>query len=323
MKKLLMILLAMLLCASCVCAAAEEARVITDMPVAGLRMTWPEAFTKTKGAVMADGVSYLDNGIYYAYWYYCATAPDEAQQLIAKGSQRLKSGFMFYTFSVGNDTDVSETVRFLNDQGFSIQAEDLVQLGELDNWKFYLCMAFNPDFAGLVEKEYAEEYASLCGMKDEIAAAFACYVPFNEYGDLSNRVIQITGTDLDGHPVSLEELCGEHAVSLVNVWATWCGPCISELPELQAIYTRNLENDCGVIGLMIDQDIEEASALISENGITYPIILVPKEFAMVFPYSAIPTTFYVDRSGTFLYTKFTGAYPEMYEDVLVALREQQ
>ena len=58
MKKLLMILLAMLLCASCVCAAAEEARVITDMPVAGLRMTWPEAFTETKGAVMADGVSY-------------------------------------------------------------------------------------------------------------------------------------------------------------------------------------------------------------------------------------------------------------------------
>lgn len=39
MKKLLMILLAMLLCTSCVCAAAEEGRVITDMPVAGLRMT--------------------------------------------------------------------------------------------------------------------------------------------------------------------------------------------------------------------------------------------------------------------------------------------
>ncbi|MBR4360029.1 MAG: TlpA family protein disulfide reductase [Clostridia bacterium] len=293
------------------------------MPVAGLRMTWPEAFTEIKGAVMADGVSYLDHGIYYAYWYYCAAAPDEARQLIAKGSQRLKSDFMFYTFSIGNDMGVSENVGLLNDQGFSIQAEDLVLLGELDNWKFYLCMAFNPDFADLVEPEYAEEYASLCGMKDEIAAAFTCYVPFNEYGDPSSRVIRITGEDLDGHPVSLEELCGGHAVSLVNVWATWCGPCISELPELQAIYTRNLENDCGVIGLMIDQDIEEARALISENGITYPIILVPKEFAMVFPYSAIPTTFYVNRGGLFLETKFTGAYPEMYEDVLLALRDLQ
>ena len=92
---------------------------------------------------------------------------------------------------------------------------------------------------------------------------------------------------------------------------------------MQAIYARNLENDCGVIGLMIDQDIEEARALIRENGITYPIVLVPREFAMIFPYSAVPTTFYVDRGGTFLETKFTGAYPDMYEDVLLALRGQQ
>ena len=318
-----MILLAMLLCLSCVCAAAEEAPVTTDMPVAGLRMTWPQAFTEIKGAVMADSVSYLDNGIYYAYWYYCAAAPDEARQLIAKGSQRLKSDFLFYTFSVGEKMDTAETVRLLNNQGFSLQAEDLVLLGELDNWKFYLSMAYNPEFANLVDPEYAEEYASLCDMKFEIAAAFSCYVPFNEYGDLSGRVIQIAGEDLDGNPVSLEELFSQHAVSLVNVWATWCGPCISELPELQAIYARNLENDCGVIGLLIDRDIEEARALIEENGITYPVLLVPKEFTMVFPYSVIPTTFYADRSGTFLETKFSGAFPEMYEDVLLALRDQQ
>lgn len=323
MKKLLMILMAILLCASCVCAAAEEEQVTTDMPVAGLRMIWPEAFVKTKGAVMADGVSYLDNGIYYAYWYYCAAAPDEARQLIAKGSQRLKADYLFYTFSVGENMDVSETVRFLNELGFGLQAEDLVLLGELDDWKFYLCMAYNPDFSNHVEPEYAEEYASLCGMKDEIAAAFTCSVPFNEYGDLSNRVIRMNGADLDGNPVSLEDLFGEHAVSLVNVWATWCGPCVSELSALQAIYARNLENDCGVIGLLIDQNIDEARALIAENGITYPVVLVPKEFSMVFPYSAIPTTFYVDRGGTFLETKFTGAYPEMYEDVLITLRDQQ
>ena len=56
---------------------------------------------------------------------------------------------------------------------------------------------------------------------------------------------------------------------------------------------------------------------------SYPVILVPKEFTMVFPYSVLPTTFYADRSGTFLETKFSGAYPEMYEDVLLALRDQQ
>ena len=47
---------------------------------------------------------------------------------------------------------------------------------------------------------------------------------------------------------------------------------------------------------------------------SYPVILVPKEFTMVFPYSVLPTTFYADRSGTFLETKFSGAYPEIYAE---------
>ena len=44
---------------------------------------------------------------------------------------------------------------------------------------------------------------------------------------------------------------------------------------------------------------------------------------MRFPFSAYPTTFYVDSSGTFLETKFTGAYPDMYEDVLTMYLNQQ
>ena len=159
-------------------------------------------------------------------------------------------------------------------------------------------------------------------MKDEIAAAFTCSVPFNEFGDMTERIIRFEGTDLDGNPVSSETLFGENKMTLVNIWATWCGPCINELSELQAIHTRNQDKGCAVVGLLIDDDIEKARQLISENGITYPVILVPKEFSMIFPYQAIPTSFYVDGNGKFMETKFTGAYPEMYEDVLMAMLDQ-
>ena len=319
MKKMFLILMAMLMCACSICAAAEEEPVVTDMPVAGLRMTWPEAFTGIRGTVMAYGVKCLDNGIYYAYWEYYAAAPEEARLLIDQESSELKSDKIFYTVSVGEDQEVSEIVRILNEKKISIQAEDLVLIGELDNWKFYLCMTYNPDFAGLVEPEYADEYAALCGMKDEIASSFTFSVPFNEYGDMTNRFIRITGTDLEGRPVSVEELFSEHAISLVNIWATWCPHCLSELSKLEEIYTRNLEKGCCVIGLMVDKDIEEANALISEYGLTYPIVLVPKEFAMIFPYRSYPTTFFVDRNGKFLENKYEGALPEKFEDVLIAL----
>ena len=323
MKKLVSIILLLVLCGSFLCSAAEErAAVVTDMPVAGLSMRWPLQFSETKGSVFAAGVSDLGDGIFYAYWYYCAASQEDAVRLMQANSYELKSDYLFYTFSVAENKDLSEVVKELNKTGFSISEEDMILIGQLDSWSFYLCMAFNPGFSARVEAEYADEYAALCGMKDEIASAFTFSVPFNEYGDLTERIIRFEGTDLDGNPVSSETLFGENKITLVNIWATWCGPCINELSELQAIHARNQDKGCGVVGLLIDDDIEKARQLISENGITYPVILVPKEFSMIFPYQVIPTSFYVDGNGKFMETKFSGAYPEMYEDVLIAMLDQ-
>lgn len=324
MKKLVSIILILVLCGSFLCSAAEErAAVVTDMPVAGLSMRWPLQFSETKGSVFAGGVSDLGDGIYYAYWYYCAAPREEAMKLMQSNSSELKSDYLFYTFSVAENKKLPEVVKELNKTGFSISEEDMILIGQLDWWSFYLCMAFNPGFSATVEAEYADEYAALCGMKDEIAAAFTCSVPFNEFGDLTERIIRFEGTDLDGNPVSSETLFGENKITLVNIWATWCGPCINELSVLQAIHARNQDRGGAVVGLLlIDDDIEKARQLISENGITYPVILVPKEFSMIFPYNVIPTSFYVDGNGKFMETKFSGAYPDMYEDVMIAMLDQ-
>lgn len=323
MKKLATLFLALILCAGCLCAAAEEnAPMVTDMPVAGLTMRWPLALTETKGSVFADGAYDLDGGIYYAYWYYCAAPRADALRLMEEDPSALPAAILFYTFSVAQNKPLSELVEYLNSLGLNITEEDLAPIGEQDDWHFYLCMGLDPDFAAAAAPEYAEEYAALGGMREEIAASFACSVPFNEYGDLSGRIIRFEGTDLDGNPVTSEALFAQNKVTLVNIWATWCGPCVGELSELQAIHLRSREKGCAVVGLMIDDDVEAARRLVQENGITYPIVLVSGEFSMVFPFSAIPTTFYVDGSGRFMETKFTGAYPDMYEDALYGMLEQ-
>ncbi len=323
MKKLVSIILLLVLCGSFLCSAAEEsAAVVTDMPVAGLSMRWPPQFSETKGSVFAEGVTELGEGIYYAYWYYCAASREDAMRLMQENSSEFKSDYLFYTFSVAENKKLPEVVKELNKTGFSISEENMILIGQVDWWSFYLCMAFNPGFSAVVDAEYAEEYAALCGMKDEIAASFTCSVPFNEYGDLTERIIRFEGTDLDGNPVSSETLFGGNKITLVNIWATWCGPCINELSILQDIHARNQDKGCAVVGLLTDNDIEKARQLISENGITYPVILVPKDFSMIFPYSTYPTTFYVDGNGKFLETKFSGAYTDMYEDIMIAMLDQ-
>ena len=317
MKKALSVLLILAVFACCFCVSAEE-YITEDMPVAGLTFICPQAFIDAKGYIGTDGVFPLGNGIYCAYWYYCAAGPEEFQRMAAEDQDALqeRTDLMFYVFSVGENQDLTAAGELI---GQALSPEDAIQLGQLDTWTFWLYITQNPDFGKTVEQEYADEYASLCAMKDEIASAFICSVPFNEYGKMDNEIVRFPAVDLDGNPVSTEELFSQHTVTMVNIWATWCGPCVSELTELQTIHTRFLEKDCAVLGLMIDSDVEAARSLIEANGITYPVVIAPVNMSSLFPFEVIPTTFYVDSNGAFLGTKITGAQPDLYESALEPL----
>ena len=95
MKKLALLILALALCANCLCAAAEDGTVVTDMPVAGLKMVWPKALTETKGTVVADGASDLGGGIYMpissSSRLVLPTIPaDSLPRMIAEAEKKLK-----------------------------------------------------------------------------------------------------------------------------------------------------------------------------------------------------------------------------------------
>ena len=325
MKKMMSILLALAMCAGCLCAAAESAPTVQEMPVSGLTFTSPQALDDARGGILTDGAIQIEPGLYVTYWYYSAADEEEFVRLAMENPEELQARFalLFFVFSVGGGkefTDVCDAVGSALD--FGITAENTQEIGQEGDWKFYLCMNPQPGFPGAVETEFTDEYTALMGMKDEIVTAFAFSEPFNEDGSMDGKVIRFEATDLEGNPVSPEELFAQHEVTLVNIWATWCGPCVGELGELQAIHTRFLEKDCGVVGLMIDKDTEAAARLIAENGITYPVVLVPETFSSVFPFEAVPTSFFVDRNGAFLGTKIQGAQPDLYESALEPLLEQ-
>lgn len=312
MKKIICAIIALAVCVCCFSAFAESAQHTEEYPVAGLRFTVPGEFFSAKGLIRSGGTIDVGGGVYITYWYY--TAPDRNRQE--------KSAALFYVFSVGDNRDfagVAEEVS--NNTGISFTAENAVETGSTDGWKFYLYMGMNEEFAAGLNEEYAEEFNALRGMKEKYAAAFSYYIPFNEYGLMDGRTVRFQATDLDGNPVSSEEIFAQNRVTMINIWATWCGPCIGELAELQAIHTRFQEKGCGIVGLLIDIDAEEARRLISEYGITYPVYIAQEQLYNEFPYSAVPTSFFADRSGAFLGTKITGAQTDLYEPALEPLLE--
>ncbi|MGH9459061.1 MAG: redoxin domain-containing protein [Thermoanaerobaculia bacterium] len=106
-----------------------------------------------------------------------------------------------------------------------------------------------------------------------------------------------TAKRLDGGEFSLAD-AGE--VVLVNIWATWCGPCRAEIPDLIALQNEFGGRGFTVIGASIDAPATEGEVkpFAQKYGITYPIVLDPEaRIADLFETSVIPTSALIDRAG--------------------------
>jgi cytochrome c biogenesis protein CcmG, thiol:disulfide interchange protein DsbE len=103
---------------------------------------------------------------------------------------------------------------------------------------------------------------------------------------------------LEGGQVTLSDLRGRPVV--LNVWATWCGPCREEMPAIERVYRSYKELGLVVIGLnLTSQDFEQAVfAFVQELGLTFPIAL-DRDGSVGDRYRplGLPTTYFIDSQG--------------------------
>jgi thiol-disulfide isomerase/thioredoxin len=94
-------------------------------------------------------------------------------------------------------------------------------------------------------------------------------------------------------------------VVLLNVWATWCGPCRFEIPELQALHDRYKSRKFEVVGVSVDESGPEAvRQFVTEMKMTYPIVLDAEgKLANVLQTSVLPTTVLLDRNGKIVWKR--------------------
>lgn len=119
-------------------------------------------------------------------------------------------------------------------------------------------------------------------------------------------------TLLNGGNASLAELIGGGKVVLVNFWATWCGPCRREIPELIQIQKELRGEGVEILGLTVENPLTERETVlgfVNQQGINYRIGFAPEPAFLLFngadPRAPIPQTFIFDRNGR-LVDRFKG-----------------
>lgn len=117
-----------------------------------------------------------------------------------------------------------------------------------------------------------------------------------------NAAPGFTVVDAQGNEVQLKDFQGKGVV--LNFWASWCGPCKSEMPHFQAAYEEYGED---VHFLMVNMSSAfgdtraDAAELLEENGYTFPVYYDDKaECAYGYGVSGIPMTFFIDKNGNFV-----------------------
>lgn len=144
-----------------------------------------------------------------------------------------------------------------------------------------------------------------------------------------NEPIYITfeGTDLEGNPVS-QDVFSQSRLTMVNVWATYCNPCLNEMPGLGELAAEYDGSEFQLIGIVSDvregDDQTLVESLVQETGANYTHLLANDSIdqALLSGVSAVPTTFFFDQEGAYLGGVVGSAEKSDWEELIHGLLEE-
>lgn len=141
-------------------------------------------------------------------------------------------------------------------------------------------------------------------------------IPASEFSGTS--VAPFATQDVNGNTYT-QDMFKDYDLTLVNIFTTWCSPCVAEMPELEELYQKMKDKGVGVAGVVLDvlnekgeivqSDLERARLLVERTGVTYPVLLPDSTYfnGRLTGIEAFPETFFVDKNGNIVGDTYSGS----------------
>ena len=105
-------------------------------------------------------------------------------------------------------------------------------------------------------------------------------------------------------------------VVMINFWATWCGPCRQEMPQLSKLYDKYRASGFVLMGVNVDDDVRNATDVAAKLAVSFPVLLdTDKKVSKLYDLTTMPSTVLVDRDGKvrYLHRGYLAGYEDTYD----------
>ena len=304
--------------------AQEEAPepLTYDLAKTGVSFDLPAALQNTRGVLRPSYGSELQSGVWVSGLTYYAMPEEKFAELAGKQElseaeqsfARARMLDVLRVFTIDGGRGLAELGDVLS--GYGLDTADYRALGSVGEYSFFAHV--NP------EAEYADSQAAFDeGFRADYDAVIAAlgdlswiriYEPEKTALAAEGTAVAFETVDLDGNPVRSADIFSQNKLTMVNIWGTFCGPCINEMPDLEVLNGRLADKGCAMIGVVCDvagtgdtAHIEEAKDIVADTGVTYRNLLPWDGFDAALPAEYIPTTYFVDSEGRLVGEPAVGA----------------
>jgi len=156
-------------------------------------------------------------------------------------------------------------------------------------------------------------------------------------GGEGNNIGSFTTQDINGTTYT-QDIFKDYELTMVNVFTTWCSPCVGEMPDLEKLHQQVADQGVNVVGVVLDavdekgevvpEYLTQALELVEATGVTYPVLLPDSTFfnGRLSGIDSVPTTFFVDKNGNYVGSDGVGSndldgWLEVVEARLAMVRE--